>query len=204
MLDEGADGSQQTTPAAIPPTPESALNLRCNCPHCQTPPPKPTQLPFPATEVNFRSSTFNTCEHQHLPLMAGVTMRHMVNANAEPVAHPTPITVPLHWQSDVKAGLNHDVLLGVLEPVPVGKAVTWCHCMVICAKKNGKPRQAVDIQALNLHATQETYHTHNPFHQACSVPGGTKKTVFDYWNSYHSVPIHPDDHHLTTFITPWG
>ena len=25
-----------------------------------------------------------------------------------------------------------------------------------------------------------------------------------HWNGYHSVPLHPDDRHLTTFITPWG
>ena len=136
--------------------------------------------------------------------MAGVPMRLMVDANAEPVAHHTPIPVPLHWQSDVKAGLDHDVSLGVLEPVPVGEPVTWCHRMVICAKKNGKPRRTVDFQALNLHATRETHHTQSPFHQARSVPGGTKKTVFDCWNGYHSVPLHPDDRHLTTFITPWG
>ena len=52
--DEDPDGSQPTTPAAIPPTPESALNSPCNYPHHQTSPPKPTQLcvPFPATEAN--------------------------------------------------------------------------------------------------------------------------------------------------------
>ena len=33
---------------------------------------------------------------------------------------------------------------------------------------------------------------------------GTRKTVFDPWNGYHSVPLNPDDRHLTTFITPWG
>jgi hypothetical protein len=31
-----------------------------------------------------------------------------------------------------------------------------------------------------------------------------KKSVFDAWNGYHSVPLHPDDTHFTTFITPWG
>ena len=118
--------------------------------------------------------------------------------------YDTPIPVPLHWQSDVQTGLDHGVSLGVLEPVPVGEPVTWCHRMVICAKKNGKPRQTVDFQALNLHAKRETHHTHSPFHQASSIPGGTKTTVFDCWNGYHSVPLHPDDHHLTTFITPWG
>jgi len=32
-----------------------------------------------------------------------------------------------------------------------------------------------------------------------------KKTVLiDAWNGYHSVPLHPDDRHYTTFITPWS
>ena len=94
--------------------------------------------------------------------------------------------------------------LGVIEPVPVGDPVTYCHRMVICAKKDGKPRRTVDMQSLNANATRETHHNQSPFHQARSVPAGMKKTVFDTWNGYHSVAIHPDDRHLTTFITPWG
>ena len=76
--------------------------------------------------------------------------------------------------------------------------------MVVCPKKNGKPRRTVDFQALNLHATHETHHTQSPFHQACSNPHSIKKTIFDAWNGYHSVPLHVDDRHLTTFTTPWG
>lgn len=76
--------------------------------------------------------------------------------------------------------------------------------MVVCAKKNGKPRRTVDLQSLNRHATRETHHTQSPFHQARSVPHGTLKTIFDAWNGYHSVPLREEDKHLTTFITPWG
>ena len=76
--------------------------------------------------------------------------------------------------------------------------------MVICAKKNGKPRRTVDLQPLNRHATRETHHTPSPFHQARSVPHGQKKTVLDAWNGYHSIPIREEDRHLTTFVTPWG
>ena len=94
--------------------------------------------------------------------------------------------------------------LGVIGPVLVGDSVTYCHRMVICAKKNEKPRRTVDMQSLNASATRETHHTQSPFHQAISVPAGMKKTVFDAWNGYHSVALHPDDRHLTTFITPWG
>ena len=178
-------------------------------------PPPPTTLPYPATEANrekleqylldhYRSSTFNVCEHQSLPMMQGPPLRLMIDPQATPKAHHSPIPVPLHWQEEVKAGLDRDVRLGVLEPVPVGEPVTWCHQMVICAKKDGTPRRTIDFQPLNLHATRETNHTQSPFHQACSIPHGKKKTIFDAWNGYHSVPLHPDDRHFTTFITPWG
>ena len=187
----------------------------CQCPKRTKPPPIPTSLPYPATEANreklqqylldyYRSSTFNTCEHQTLPLMDGPPMRLIIDPQATPTAYHSPIPVPLHWQDEVKADLDRDVRLGVLEPVPISEPVTWCHRMVICAKKNGKPRRTIDFQPLNAHATRETHHTQSPFHQARSVPQGKKKTVFDAWNGYHSVPLHPADRHYTTFITPWG
>ncbi|MEW8309573.1 MAG: DDE-type integrase/transposase/recombinase [Candidatus Thiodiazotropha endolucinida] len=187
----------------------------CACPKREPPPPLPEKLPFPPTKENlprlktflldhYKSSTFNNCEHQPLPLMAGPPMKLMVDSNAEPVAYHTPIPVPIHWRDTVKAGLDQDVRLGVIEPVPIGEPVTWCHRMVVCAKKNGEPRRTVDLQPLNAHATRETHHTPSPFHQARSVPNGKKKSVLDAWNGYHSVPIREKDRHLTTFITPWG
>ena len=105
----------------------------------------------------------------YLPLMAGVPM---------PVTHHT--LSPYH-------STGKQASLGVLELVPVGGPVTWYHCMVMCAKKNGKPRQTVDFQMLNFHATLETHHKQSPFHQACSLAGGIKKTIFDCWNGYHSI-----------------
>ena len=189
-------------------------NNQCQCPRREKPPPPP-KLPFPALDENrerlekflldyYKASTFNTCSLQTLPLMEGPPLHLNVDPNAEPVAFHTPIPVPLHWQEQVKAGLDQDVRLGVLEEVPVGEPVTWCHRMVVCAKKNGKPRRTVDFQPLNKHATRETHHTPSPFHQARSVPSNKKKTVLDAWNGYHSVPIREQDRHLTTFITPWG
>jgi len=197
------------------PTNDSGLTSDCDCPRREKPPEIPSKLPFEPTTANrerlqeflkerYRASTFNTCEHQPLPMMDGAPLHLMIDPDATPVAHHTPIPVPVHWQDDVKAGLDRDVRLGVLEPVPVGEPVTWCHRMVVCAKKSGKPRRTVDMQPLNSHAIRETHHTQSPFHQARSVPPGTLKTVFDAWNGYHSVPLEEDDKHLTTFITPWG
>ena len=104
----------------------------------------------------------------------------------------------------MKRGLDRDVRLGVLEKVPLGTPVTWCHRMVICTKKNGSLRRTINFQPLNKHATRETHHCPSPFHQARAIPRGTKKTVFDAWNGYHSVALREEDRHFTTFITPWG
>ena len=199
----------------ITPTQGIAHTERCSCPRREKPPLRPTPPPFPITEENrgkleehllhvYSSSTFNTCEHQPLPLMSGPPLRLAIDPLATPTAHHTPIPVPLHWQEEVKAGLDRDVRLGVLEQVPIGTLVTWCHRMVVCPKKNGSLRRTIDFQALNRHATRETHHTQSPFHQARSVPLRTKKTIFDAWNGYHSVALHEADRHFTTFITPWG
>ena len=134
-------------------------DISCDCPRRELPPPMPTQLPFPATEEHhadiqqyildrYKSSTFNTCEHQPLPLMTGPPMKLMVDTNATSVAHHTPVPVPLRWQDEVKSGLDQDIYLGVIEPVPIREPVTWCHRMMVCAKKNWTPRRTVDFQAL--------------------------------------------------------
>ena len=194
---------------------EVSQSATCDCPRRQPPPPRPSSPPLPTTEQNvgaltkwlldfYKSSTFNTCPHQPLPKMSGPPMKLMVDPNAQPVASHSPIPVPVHWHDEVKAGLDQDVNLGVIEPVPVGTPVTWCHKMVVCAKKSGQPRRTVDLQSLNRHAIRETHHTPSPFHQARAVPSKTYKTVFDAWNGYHSIAIAEEDRHLTTFITPWG
>ena len=88
----------------------------CDCPSRKLPPPLPEKVPFPPTEDNrekiekqileyYGKSTFNTCEHQPLPLMEGPPFRIKVSDD-------TPIVVPLHWQEKVKADLDRDVALG--------------------------------------------------------------------------------------------
>lgn len=198
-----------------PSKPPTAAIITCQCPKRAMPPPKPTALPYPPTADNreklekyllerYKSSTFNTCEHQPLPMMTGPPMHLMIDTDATPFATHKPIPIPIHWQENIYADITRDVNLGVLEPVPVGTPVTWCHKMVVVAKKSGKPRRTVDLQPLNKYAIRETHHTESPLHLARAVPPNTFKTVMDAWNGYHSIPLHKDDRHLTTFITPRG
>ena len=94
----GGGGSCHTHPRVHQTSP-------CTCPRRQLPPPKPIEPPFPATEANrirlphwlldyYKSSTFNKCEHQPLPLMAGVPMRLMVDPNTGPHCPPYPSSCP--------------------------------------------------------------------------------------------------------------
>ena len=59
----------------------------------------------------------------------GSPLQRMVDPSATPVAIHTPVPVPIHWRDDIKAGLDRDVRLGVIEPVPVvnrwNGAIAW-------------------------------------------------------------------------------
>ncbi|RLJ22719.1 hypothetical protein DJ031_00325, partial [bacterium endosymbiont of Escarpia laminata] len=80
----------------------SGLITDCNCPKRELPPPPPTQLPCPATDDNcetlrqflldyYKGSTFNTCEHQPLPMMSGPPLQLMIDPDAKPFACHSPI-----------------------------------------------------------------------------------------------------------------
>ena len=151
---------------------------------------------------HFASSTFNQCPHQVLLVMSGPPLEIHLDPNASPRYTSTLSTVPIHWQEKVKADINCDVRMGVIEPVT--QPSQWCHRMVVVRKHDGTPRRCVDLQPLNKHCQREKWVMTTPSKQARSVPRNTYKTVTDAWNGYHSVPLRNEDQHLTTFITPWG
>ena len=190
----------------------------CDCPKRTSDfPPIPTSMPegIAATTENlpvlkewlvkrYSATTFNTCEHQPLPMMSGEPLELHVNPESRPVATHKPAMVPIHFQEKVHADLERDVRLGVLEKVVPNTPVTWCSRMVVMAKSDGSPRRTVDLQPQNKASVRQTHHVQTPFKLAEAIPQKTVKTVTDAWNGYHSVPIMEKDRHITTFITPWG
>ena len=105
--------------------------------------------------------------------MEGPPVRIQVSDDVVPAVVHTPIAVPLHWQEKIKADLDRDVALGVIEPVPIGEPVTHCTRMVITQKKDGNPHHCVDYQQLNKYTSCETHHTMSPFHQVTLFPPDT-------------------------------
>ena len=196
-------------------TPEKSTTETCPCIPRSPVPPMPKEVPFPPTEANrlkienwikdyYRSSVFNNCQHQPIPMMSGPPVSIHLDPEAKLPAHHKPIPVPLHHQDEVYEGLMSDVKKGVIRPVAVGQKSTAISPMLIQTKKNGKPRRVIDYQQLNKFCARETHHTMSPFHQATLIPANMKKTVTDAWNGYHSVALREEDRHLTTFISPWG
>ena len=213
----GAKATASTTPpscsnSGVP----TQADQPCRCPRRTLPPTDTPTLPCEPSEENlpilkqfimdrFSSSAFNVCEHQSLPLMSdSEPLQLYVDPTAKPVAIRSPAQVPLAWHTSVREGLERDVRLGVLERVPVNTPDTWCSRMHITAKADGSPRRVVDYSILNKHAPRQTHHTEAPWAIAAAIPPNTVKTVLDAWHGYHSVPIAPEDQHLTTFLTPWG
>jgi hypothetical protein len=188
----------------------------CSCPKRALPPTDRPVLPCPATPENlaiikqyildrYAPSAFNCCERQKLPMLQDTPpLRLFVDPDATPVAAHIPAPVPLHWQEAVKAGLDRDCRLGVLERVPPNTPVIWLSRMVLQAKANGEPRRTVDYQALNKHAPRQTHHTRSPWQIVSSIPAGVKKSTLDNWHGYHSLRIAPEDSDLTQFVTTWG
>jgi len=205
--------NESSSPAVISLNPE--LKKPCSCPCRTAPPMRPTSLPFECSEDNnekmekwlidrFSSSTFNTCPHQSLPSMSGPPVEIHLKDGVTPTAVHKPSPIPIHWQDQVYSDLLRDEALGVIEKVPYGEPVQWCHRMVVTRKHDGTPRRTVDLSPLNKHCQRETFANDSPFHLARRLPKGTWKTVCDAWNGYHSVPLRESDRHLTTFITPFG
>ena len=131
-------------------------------------------------------------------------LRIHVKEGAEPVAINRPSTIPAHWVQQVKAELESDITLGVIERVPSNTSTTWCSRTRVIGKKTGDPRRVVDLRAVNSATARQTHVTEPPFRQAMGVPPHTWRWTSDAWNGYHSIPLDERDHHLTTFLTPWG
>ena len=125
----------------------------CGCLRRADPPLVPSAPPFKLHKGNvqeveawlldrYAASAFNNCPHQELPMMSGLPpLRILLKEGAETHAIHKPATIPIHWQEKVKADLERDITLGVLERVPQNTPVTWCARMHVVGKKTGEPRR---------------------------------------------------------------
>ena len=96
---------------------------------------------------------------RHCRLRKGEPLRLFTDEKIKPNAVHTPSPIPVHFREEVKAQLDRDIRLGVLEKVPLNTPVTWCSRLVVATKADGTPRRTVDLQKLNEASVQQTHPT---------------------------------------------
>ena len=124
----------------------------CTCPARSLPPEAPSKIPYEPIEENieklrawivehFRSSAFNNCTHQKLPLVQGSPpLRLHLDKSVKPVVCHKAGNIPLHFVDQVKVDLDRDKRLRVIRKVPVNTPVdSFLSRMVVATKKSGKP-----------------------------------------------------------------
>ena len=101
----------------------------------------------------------------------------------------------------VKAELERLLQAGFIKPVEI---TDWVSSMVLVKKKNGKIRVCIDYRALNKRTQKD--HFPLPFINTIldEVAGHELYTFMDGYSGYNQISIALEDHHKTTFITPWG
>ena len=66
-------------------------------------------------------------------MMTSNPVKITIHKDANPVFEKGG-TVPVHLEADVKAGLDRDVSLGIIEKLPVNTPTEWCARMVLVEK----------------------------------------------------------------------
>lgn len=148
---------------------------------------------------HFASPAFNNCLHRPLPRLTSPPVEIHFKDNMVPKSVQTTATILIHWQKQVKEDLYHDEALCVIERLPYGELVMWCHVIVV-TRKHGTLRRMVDLCPLNKHYNRGTVASESPFNLARRIPLDSWNTVSDDQNGLHSVPLRESDRPYTTSI----
>ena len=133
-------------------------------------------------------SGFNNCSIQPLKMMyTDRPLQLFVDPNVKSVAIHKAAIIPMHLKAQVKADLDRDVRLGILEKVNVNSPVKWLSRMIVMMKKDGSPCRIIDYKRLNDAIPRQTNITQSPFMCASACPPKKKKTLLDAKDGYHSV-----------------
>ena len=152
----------------------------------------------------YASSSLNTSPHQRLLLInSSPSLWLYIRTDVKPVAVHKADSIPVNMAEQVKADLERDLRLWVLDWMPENTPGTWCSRMHCVLKKDMSPTCTVDFSQVNKQCERQTHYLEPPLKKAVEVPETWRSTT-NAWNGYPVIPIGKEDRHLTTFLTPWG
>ena len=123
----------------------------------------------------------------------------------KPVAIHKAAIIPILLKARVKADLDRDVWLGIIEKVDINSPVKWLSRMLVTMKKDGSPRRVIDYKNLNNAIPRQTNITKSPFMCASACPQKKLKTILDAKDGYHSVVLEKgESREVTEFLCKFG
>ena len=142
-------------------------------------------------------SGLNNCRIQPLAMMKSAEPLNLfVDPDVKPVAIHKAAIIPIHLKAKVKADLDRDVRLGILEKVNINSPVKWL---------SRSPRRIIDYKNLNNAVPRQTNITQSPFMCASACPPRKKKSILDAKDGYHSVPLKKGESQaVTEFLCEFG
>ena len=121
-------------------------------------------------------SGFNNCRIQPLKMMyTDKPLKLFVDPSVKPVAIHMATIIPIHLEACVKAYLDRDVLLGILEKVDVNSSVKWLSHMIVTMNKDRLPRIIINYKRRNDVISHQTNITQSSFMCASACPPKKKK-----------------------------
>ena len=146
---------------------------------------------------------FNETELQP---MKGPKMKIEISEDAIPAKRYKAYTIPYNFERKVKAELDSIESKGIIEKVPVGEPIVWCHPMIVVPKKGSdEPRLTVDLRQLNKYVKRPLYPNKVPREEVAKVPKNMCYfTTLDSKKGYWQIELDEASKKLTTFITPYG
>ena len=129
----------------------------------------------------------------------------MRDVQIKPTFTSTARKCPYAFENLVKAKLEEDEALGIIEKVPIGEVTEWCSPAHFVMKPNGGVRSVVDLQGLNEYVQRPIH----PFPVArdiiANIPSGTNWfAVFDCKHGYWQIELDAESKPKTTFLTEFG
>ena len=135
-------------------------------------------------------------------LLKGDPVRIRLRPDAQPYNLATPRRVSAPLMKSLKEELQrmetNDIITRVTAPTE------WCSPIVVALKSNGKIRVCMDYKKLNKSVMREQFIMPTIDEISARMAGSKVFSHLDCSMSLWQLPLHPEDRHLTCFITPFG
>ena len=94
------------------------------------------------------SLAFNNCRNENLKMMCTEQpLQLFFDPMIRPMAIHKAAVIPIHLKAAVKADLDRDVRLGILEKVDLNSLVKWLSRMIVTFKKDSMLHRIKTINA---------------------------------------------------------